>query len=394
MAAGLSRSLGRPGGVIGGRVALAVDPGLLRRMSVGRCVALVSGTNGKTTTTRMLATALSGATSPAWNSSGANLRDGALAALLDRPDASTAVLEVDECYLPGVIADTRPALVLLLNLTRDQLDRVGETRMVAARIRRALAGSPQTVVVANAADPLVVAAAADAPRKVWIGPPSAWQHDAAVCPLCLNEIVYDRCGWHCTGCELRRPVADWRIDRSGLAGPGGLSVPIELTLPGEANRTNAAFAVAGAAEFGIPADRAARTLSAIRDVAGRYRWIDRGGSAVRLLLAKNPAGWREVLSLLSGSDTAVVISVNSRQADGRDPSWLWDVSFDRLRGRTVIAAGDRARDLSVRLHYAEVPHTVAADVVSAVDSLRVPAIEVAADYTSFVGARARLHPTR
>jgi UDP-N-acetylmuramyl tripeptide synthase len=390
LAAGLSRALGRAGGVIGGRVALTLDPGLLNRLATDRTVVLVSGTNGKSTTTSMLARALEGDFSPAWNSTGANMPDGAVTALLDRPDAGTAVLEIDESYLPVVIDDTRPGVVVLLNLSRDQLDRVGETRMVANRIREALRRSPGTTVIANAADPLVVATAGGADRRIWVRPPSSWHHDAVVCPECLDEIRHHPSGWACTRCDLRRPDADWTVDEAALYRPDGGRHPFELHLPGAANRTNAAFAVAAAAELGVPAASTVRVLCGVRDVAGRYGWIDRPGGPVRLLLAKNPAGWQEVLSVLDGTSSSVVIGVNSRQSDGRDPSWLWDVPFERLRGRTVVAVGDRADDLSVRLHYAQVDHARAADAVAAVDSLRGGPVDIAGDYSTFVSARARL----
>ncbi|MCE3556102.1 MurT ligase domain-containing protein [Pseudonocardia sp. RS11V-5] len=386
----LCRALGRAGGVLGGRVALVVDPGLLARLTGSRWVALVSGTNGKSTTTAMLASAVALQTRPAWNRTGANMADGALAALLDAPEADSAVLEIDEGYLPGVISQTRPALVVLLNMSRDQLDRVGELASVVRRIRAALLASPHTTVIANAEDPLVVAAAQAARRRIWVAPPRTWRHDGVTCLLCGSHIDPARTRWRCSGCGLRRPATQWAMTEDGwLSGPDGYERRLALHLPGTANLVNAAFAVAAATAYGVSPDRAAEAVAGLDEVAGRYRSFPHAAGEIRLLLAKNPAGWSETLAVIESSPSAVVIAVNSREADGRDPSWLWDVPFERLRGRRVTASGDRAADVAVRLAYAEVDHDVEADPVAA--ACRQPGpVDLAGDYTAFLAARARV----
>lgn len=389
----LCRSLGRPGGVLGGRVALALAPGLLCELATSRPVALVSGTNGKSTTTAMLAAAFGVRSRPAWNRTGANMADGALVALLDDPDADSAVLEIDEGYLPGVIAETRPAFVVLLNMSRDQLDRVGEVASVVRRIRAALLTSPQTTVIANAGDPLVVAAAQAAEHRIWVAPPRTWRHDGVTCLLCGGHIDPMATTWRCTGCALSEPSAAWTVSENGqLIGPDGHRRILDLRLPGTANLVNASFAVAAAAAYGVPPDRAVDAIAGLAEVAGRYRSFPRSDGETRLLLAKNPAGWSETLAVIEASPSAVVIAVNSREADGRDPSWLWDVPFERLRGRRVVASGDRATDVAVRLAYAEVDHEVEADPVIAARRLG-GRVDVAADYTAFLAARSRLART-
>ena len=137
-------------------------------------------------------------------------------------------------------------------------------------------------------------------------------------------------------------------------------------LPGRANRANAAMAAAAARCFGVQPEAAVAAMGTVADVAGRYRTETVGGVPVRLLLAKNPAGWREALEMVAGSDAPAVVSINARIADGRDPSWLWDVPFEDLRGRFVVASGERRHDLAVRLAYAEVDHTVAGSLAGAV----------------------------
>jgi UDP-N-acetylmuramyl tripeptide synthase len=401
--AGASRRLGAGGGsVIGGRVMLVIDPGALPRLAHDRVVALVTGTNGKTTTTRLLTAALRTGGPVTTNAAGANLVSGLVSALGRDRAGATAVLEVDEGLLPTVVEAVRPAVAVLLNLSRDQLDRIGEVRMHAQRWRRALERSGGTAVVANADDPLVTWAALGSPRTTWVGTGQRWRLDAASCPQCGGRIIWDAPvpgGWTCAACDLRRPETSLRLDGDVLELPDGRRLPVRLTLPGWANRANAAMAVAGALAIGVDADTALHAMAGVADVEGRYQTVTVGDVRARLLLAKNPAGWAEALDLLRPPPTPVVVGINARIQDGRDPSWLWDVPFERLRDRFVVAAGRRGRDLAVRLHYAEVEHTFVPDEL---DAIRVAAarsatreVDVAANYSSFqdfrkaVGAHGR-----
>jgi len=382
LTAWLSRSsgLGR-GGMIGGRVTLALDPLALRRLGRERTVVLVTGTNGKTTTSLMLTRALETLAEVAANSDGANMPDGVLAALTARPGAPYAVLEVDETYVPWVADQVRPAVLVLLNLSRDQLDRVGEVRATERDLRAAIAELNDTVVVANCDDVLVTSAASAAARAVWVGAGRRWTGDSTACPRCEGRVeTHDR-HWSC-GCGLARPEPGWTLDGELVRTPGGRHVDLDLRLPGEVNRANAALALAAAHRLGVPPHTAAARLRTITDIGGRYRTIRRSRHSVRLMLAKNPAGWVETLRVLD-EDTPVVVAVNAQEADGRDLSWLWDVHFERLRGRQVVVTGERGADLSVRLRYAEVAHWAEPDPVTAIDALPPGAVELVANYTAF-----------
>jgi UDP-N-acetylmuramyl tripeptide synthase len=371
-----SRRLGRgQGTVAGGRSGLRVDPQLLQRLTAGRQVALVTGTNGKTTTTRLLAVALGAdGTTVVSNETGSNMPPGHVAALAGDRKASRAVLEVDEIYLPRVLAATKPTTVLLLNLSRDQLDRTNEVRMVAGKWRAALAAAPHATVVANADDPLVVWAAGAAAQVRWVAAGLGWQLDAVGCPSCGDRIAFAADGaWACvTGCGFVRPqpTATLTATDHGTTYHGvwadGRSYPITLALPGRFNHANALMAAVAAATQGVEVGDALAAMASVGEVAGRFTIRAVGGVPTRLMLAKNPAGWSELLDLVEGDVGPIVISINARTADGADPSWLWDVPFERLGSRTVVATGDRCRDLSVRLHYAEVPHAVETDPVTAV----------------------------
>jgi UDP-N-acetylmuramyl tripeptide synthase len=380
-ATALSRRLGRgEGTVIGGRVTLAVQPSALATAAAGRSIALVSGTNGKSTTTALLAAATS-TLQPVTNRGGANLPGGLVAVLAAAPAGRPAVLEVDEGWMQKVVDDVQPRVVVAMNLTRDQLDRVFEVRKLAATWRRAFARVEH--VVANADDPLVAWAAMGAPSPTWVAAGQPWQADSVGCPECEGAITYDAEGWRCT-CGFARPRPDVVIDGDTIVmDDGATRVPLSLALPGRCNRANAAMVLAAARILGVDPSVAIGAMRTVRDIDGRYAIIPIGGRRTRLLLAKNPAGWLEVLDLLDEEPRPVVVAINSRIADGRDVSWLWDVPFERLVGRPVIASGERWRDLSVRLRYAGVEHRTAADPVDGVALLGAETVDIAANYTAF-----------
>jgi len=385
----VSRRLGRgSGSVIGGRAVLAIDPNALTRLAAGRRLAVVSGTNGKTTTTSLLRSALLTRGPVVTNVLGANLPSGLAAALAAAPvEAATAALEVDEAYLGEVIEATQAGVAVLLNLSRDQLDRNNEVRVLAGRWRAIWASAPRTHVVANADDPLVVWAAMASSSLTWVGAGQPWTADAAACPQCGQWVRFVAGDWACSTCELRRPPLDLAVEDGSLVSPEGGRLPLCLSLPGRANRANAAMAAAAAQRFGVSLPEAVTAMAATAEVAGRYRTITIGiRTRARLLLAKNPAGWLEVFDLLSPPPTPLVIAINARVADGKDPSWLWDVPFERLRDRVVVATGERSRDLAVRLHYAGVEHRHEPDpllAIASVASAGANQVEVVANYTAF-----------
>jgi lipid II isoglutaminyl synthase (glutamine-hydrolysing) len=383
----VSRLTGRGGGaVIGGRVALALDKGALPKLAAGRSLYLVSGTNGKTTTTALLAAAMATAGPIVHNTTGANLKAGLVSALAKDLESPVAVLEVDEAALVQVLAETTASVVVLLNLSRDQLDRYGEVRLAAAKWRTSLGARPEIHVVANCDDPLVVWAAQAAGSVTWVSTGQRWRIDATSCPNCGGRISWQGVVWSCS-CGLVRPepeiegggpnVAD------GCVEVGGRSFPVELQLPGRCNAANAAMAVAAARMAGVDPEDALAAMIGIANVAGRYREVNLGPASARLLLAKNPAGWNETLDFLAPAPAGVVVAVNARGPDGYDTSWLWDVDFERLEGRPVVAAGERALDVAVRLRYAGVAHEVCPDPLAAARQLPPGKVELVANYTAF-----------
>ncbi len=393
----LSRLTGRGGGgTVPGHVVLRLRPTALRELTDGKTVVLVSGTNGKSTTTRLLAAAAAWRGPVVSNSDGANLLPGLVSALVAGPaGAPTAILEVDELFLPAALAATDAEVVVLLNLSRDQLDRVKEVGSHVSRWAAALQASPQAQVVANRDDPLVVAAVRggreDDASVVWVAAGSPWRSDASLCPRCGFAWDTTAQPWTCEECGLAAPAFRWALGAgNALLSATGQVTPLRLSLPGRASAANAVMAAAAAHLLGVPVDAALERFQPVRDVDGRYLRVQLDGREVQLLLAKNPAGWLEVLAELATTAGALLLGINARTADGTDPSWLWDVPFEQLRGRRVVVFGDRALDLSVRLQYAEVPHQVERDLVRALASLGDTAVQVAANYTAFVEARSML----
>jgi UDP-N-acetylmuramyl tripeptide synthase len=388
----MSRLAGRgDGSVIGGVIGLRVEPGLLALLAADRQVVLVTGTNGKTTTTRLITSALGAlGQEVASNAFGANMEAGLAAALGQAPDAPFAVLEVDEAYLPAVLQATKARVVALLNLSRDQMDRAAEIWMLARRWRAALAAAPDCRVVANADDPLIVWAASQAAQVTWVAAGQRWHEDSWCCPECGSHLKRDDAGWRCGECDFARPAARWVLDGDNVIDSAGQVTELSLTLPGRANRANAVVALAVAEVFGISLAQALPRIREVASVAGRYTQVERHGRQVRLLLAKNPAGWLEAFDVLDPARVPVVLSVNAQIPDGRDTSWLWDVDYRVLRGRRVFVTGERRMDLAVRLEADEVPFELAEGIDDAVDRVAGGSMDVIANYTAFQQIRTAL----
>ena len=380
-----SRVTGRgAGAMIGGLVAMTLDRSVLRQLGAGRRTAVVTGTNGKSTTTRMVAAALSTVGPVATNGEGANMDAGLVAALAADRQARLAALEVDEMHVPHVADAVEPAVIVLLNLSRDQLDRVGEINHIERTLRAGLARHPHAVVVANCDDVLMTSAAYDCPNVVWVAAGGGWANDSVSCPRSGEIIVRKGSQWYSTGTDFRRPTPQWWYDDEKLYGPDGLAISMRLSLPGAVNRGNAAQAVAAAVAMGADPAAAVAAVSAVDEVAGRYRTVRVGDHDARLLLAKNPAGWQEALSMVDKTAAGVVISVNGQVPDGEDLSWLWDVRFEDFEGTSVVAAGERGTDLAVRLGYAGVEHSLVHDTMAAIESCPPGQVEVVANYTAFL----------
>jgi len=374
---------------------LKLDPSALSKLLVGKRIAVVSGTNGKTTTTHFLAAALreslpAGTNRLVHNADGANLHHGLASALSQHPDADIAILECDERVVGDVIRLGRPEVLVLLNFSRDQLDRHHEIKSLGRSWRTALAyaGEDGPMVVANADEPLVVWAALPAKQVIWVDTSTTWTQDSSLCPECDGNIIRiqpdPRSGvggdWYCTSCDLAQPKGDYRVESGTIVDRAQQVWDPQLSVPGVFNVSNAACALAAAELMGVDRQTALRGMRTVTSPAGRFATVRLGTTTARLLLAKNPAGWAEALPL--AQTQTVVLAIDSAAADGRDVSWLWDVDYERLAGRTVIATGRRAQDLAVRLRYAEVEYRCIPDLAAALTDHSEP-VDVIATYTPF-----------
>jgi UDP-N-acetylmuramyl tripeptide synthase len=427
LVARLSRAAGRGGGTtLPGKLVWKLDPGALDELAAALPdgVALVSATNGKTTTTAMASAILSPSRRLAWNHSGANLASGVASTLLTARDAALGLLEVDEFALPEVITRTKPRVVALGNLFRDQLDRYGELEHIAERWRAAvsLLGSDTTIVV-NADDPLVASLADDHEGVIRFGvdDPSraraALPHaaDSKYCVRCGHPYRYDAVyvghlgAYRCEACGHTRPPLDVAAREIVPDGLDGVSFTLvtssgnaraRLTVPGLYNVYNALFAASLCLALGVHLDEVVAGLERFSAAFGRFERFVVGGRTVLLLLIKNPAGANEVLRTLEegGVERTLVVALNDRIADGRDVSWIWDVDFEPLLERVerIVATGERAAELGLRFAYGGLPDDrleLVTDLQAALDrglALTPPGGElvVLPTYTAMLGMRA------
>lgn len=392
---------------------------------------LLSATNGKTTTAAMVAAALAAdGRRPVHNRAGSNMAWGVATALLEQ-EGTEGLFEVDEAWLPAVSDELHPRLVILANLFRDQLDRYGELERLADEWA-AVVSSLETrgaEIVLNADDPLVADLGRDSELQRRSGvtyfgiedpgqalPELQHAHDAKHCRRCGAPYRYERAfvghlgHYDCPSCGAGRPAPDVTarsIELLGMRGsrfvvttPGG-EARVELPLPGLYNVYNALAALTAALRLDVGLERAAGALSAVEAVFGRVETISVDGTALSILLIKNPAGANEVLRTLrqesqgSGRPLDLWLALNDRIADGRDVSWIWDADFELLAehaGR-ITCAGTRADEMALRLKYAgwpreriEVTAGIGASLDAALDAASGPLFALPT-YTALIELR-------
>jgi UDP-N-acetylmuramyl tripeptide synthase len=392
---GLSRALRIGGGTAApGEIAIRLDPRALEKLAarLGCGLVVVSGTNGKTTTARILAEILAAAgRRVVHNRAGANLVGGIVSTLAaDAPrqpsgGSAIAVLETDEAALPELVTRTCPAVVVLTNLFRDQLDRYGEVDSITKRWRAAVGALPDsTTLVANADDPTLAALVdAVACRTVLYGiaesryklPGLPHGAETLPCPGCGGPLTYRGLyvghlgDWRCPACGRARAELDVAgfgielrsVDHQSLkvSGPGPVS-HFDVRLPGLYNTYNVLAALAAASAFNLPPEVCRLAVSRYRGAFGRAERITYGDHSVMIMLVKNAVGFDEVLRTIIDVDETrhcpLLLCLNDAASDGRDVSWIWDVDLERLAAlpNLVFCAGSRAADMRNRLHYAGV----------------------------------------
>jgi len=392
-AGALSRRTGRGGTSLPGKLLLRLEPdavaSLSSRLSSGSAV--ISATNGKTTTAAMVASILErGGRTLVHNRAGANMAGGIAGTLLEAAGprgaiaGDTGLFEIDEFWLDRLVPQIRPRALLLGNLFRDQLDRYGELDIIADRWAGVVAEAAATTLVLNADDPLVAdLGRSRAPGSVvyyGVEDPAmaldgmAHAADSKHCRRCGAPYHYDLIflghlgHYHCDACGATRPapgVAAEQVVLDGLRGARvrlrlpSATIDVTLPLPGLYNVYNALGAAALTTALGASPEDIVAGLAAVSPAFGRAETVRIADRDLLLLLVKNPAGANEVLRTLAlePGEHDLLAVLNDGIADGRDVSWVWDADFEVLAGRLrrVVCSGTRAAEMAVRLKYAGVP---------------------------------------
>jgi len=374
-----------------GLIALKIDPQLLTKLHKQlKFSIIISGTNGKTTTARILASILRSAKIPYYhNRTGSNLLRGIVSELSKhvRLNGSlkkkVGLWEIDEAALPLAVKALRPKIIILTNLFRDQLDRYGEVDTLAQKWAQALGQlPPQSIVILNADDPLVASLGSKTKNRVLYyglrdkrlgSARPAHASDATFCPSCLKPLNYQTCFvshqgiYQCSKCGQIQPRLDYRGQQTELL-KNSLKLKINKTqliikLTGIYNLYNSLAAFSLARSLGIKGEKIKQGFKNFRPAFGRFEKIplNNNHQELRLMLAKNPTGFNQVLKTINqmaGSHSlSCLLALNDRIADGQDVSWIWDVDFNllkKLRIDKLIVSGTRADDLALRLKYAEI----------------------------------------
>ena len=378
-----SKILKRSGSTWPGHIALKINPKLIRTIIANNPdlkIILVAGTNGKTTTTKAISHALATHDKVLTNSSGANLLNGLASTLVTNSDLSgklnqrILIFETDENSLPTILKEIpTPTAIILLNLFRDQLDRYGEVNTTADKWLKAIKHlTDRTLIVANADDPLIAYIGSKAKKSIFFGVPAKYKNeralshavDSTTCPKCSSpldyiSISYSHLGnYICPNCSYTNPKSE--------------SLDIETSLLGTYNQYN--LNAAGSILKHVFSYKDKEILAAFSELMpafGRQEEIIISEKKVMYLLSKNPTGFNESLKVaIDNRSNTLLILLNDRIPDGRDISWIWDVDFEMLKKSKskIFISGDRCYDMSNRLIFADVTHTVIEDIGNAVKS--------------------------
>ncbi len=373
----VARLTGSAGATWPGHIALNLNPKFIHQVLLNSKtkIIVVAGTNGKTTTTKLIRTILEEDEKKVFqNTTGANLLNGIASALIDHSSIfgklnyEYAVFEIDENTLPLVLKELTPDYLVLLNLFRDQLDRYGEVNIVASKWHDAIKKLPEkTQIIANADDPQIAYIAGKNAQFFGLEGSktknSEHASDSIYCPKCSTKLEYksrtfSHLGdWYCPNCKFSRPKV------------GSLELK-SYPLAGNYNKYNTFAAVLLAKTLGIEQKAIDSVLNNFKPAFGRQEMIEYKGKKVQIFLSKNPTSFNESLRTmieLGGKNVRFVL--NDRIPDGRDVSWIWDTDLENLsKFKQITVSGDRAYDMALRIKYSSNEFIIEEDLKKAIES--------------------------
>jgi len=373
------------GSSLPGKVALKLNKRILTKLARNWQVILVTGTNGKTTTSDMIVKALqAGGLTVVNNSAGANMTPGIVTAFIKeykffakRPKDTLrsnryAVIEVDEAYMRQIASMLEPKMIVVTNIFRDQLDRYGETTTTYQFIFDGIKNAPSAKLILNGDESML--GNMPVPNDcVYYGfenygkPEISANTESIFCRDCktrydYESIVFNHLGdYHCPNCGHARPELDYNVT-DVLLSPAGSQIlvndePLEVGVPGLYNIYNAVCAYAVAGQLGIEGSIIKKSLATQESKFGRFETIEIDDKVMKLLLIKNPAGCNQCIDTVAidKDEVTLMFLLNDKYADGRDVSWIYDAHFEKLADMNVskvIIGGDRAYDMAIRLKVA------------------------------------------
>lgn len=423
----LSKSLFKGGTNFPGKIALKIDKAILKQVAGGYKIILITGTNGKTTTTSMLYNIIkSSGKNVITNNTGANLMSGITSCFIDNysffknPNEKYAVIEVDEANLKFITEYTIPEIIIVTNLFRDQLDRYGEVYTTLHKILEGIKKVPGSTLLLNGDESLL--GDLNLPNKThYYGFQCAVNEnkivdinaDAKFCKKCKSPykydfITYNHLGkFHCSNCDYERPELDFYVDAVNERNTEGSLVSINnheyfINQPGIYNIYNALCAISAAKLLRIEASVIAASLKTVHSSFGRQEAITINGKEVKIILVKNPAGYDEAINTISLDKRNITLAVllNDNYADGRDVSWIWDVNFEKLNSLNIaetIVGGIRLYDMAVRLKVAGIDSknfniaNTYETMLNYIEKSQGEIVYVLATYTAMIDFRKFLH---
>lgn len=426
----LLRMLKRGGTSLPGKLALKIDPSYLHRLSENVRTIIITGTNGKTTSTHIVAQALENMGEEAfYNRSGANLIQGITtefairSSITGRPRCNLAAIECDEGALRRVCKEIDPAVLVVTNIFRDQLDRFGEVTHTLENIVEGVKNSPHATLCLNADDSMVASIANKVDNQVIFYGVSCEIYpervtglsDATHCIVCGGEYEYDYStyahlgGFRCPQCGYARPLPSVAVDRIVERRSNscvleisvdGVSSIVPADVPASYDIYNCICVVAGLIAFGLPKEQAFRALGKFKHGFGRSEVFDINGTKVRLMLMKNPAGCNQIINLLLNEQDptmGIACILNDQECDGTDVSWIFDAGWEALckYKSEALCSGARAEDMALRLKYAGMPEQgirIIHDYDEFIDELGALGhdVTVVANYSAMLEFRAKV----